>query len=217
MGWWDRLRGGKAPAGTEPSVRSIRLNMPGWRLAEMGEQRVYWQDGDGDTLSLATMPGVLRFSDEQAMRNECRGVAEDRGGGLIEAAELDGPRGLVVMFIYKRLLLPAYVYTGILYMPLETISYVWTMVAGEHGTTGIREATVTVQLINEGRLTAHTYESLWAQDPYDPAYCGVDPRTLRCLSDDESYDAQFPHHPLSRVRRVLRAIPGSIEFDSNPS
>jgi len=191
--------------------------MPGWRPAETDEQRVYWQDGDGDTLSLAMMPGVLRFSDEQAMRNECRGVAEDRGGGLIEAAELDGLRDLVVMFIYKRLLLPAYVYTGILYMPLETISYVWTMVAGEHRTTGIREATVTTQLINEGTLTPHTYESLWAQDPYDPAYRGVDRRTLRSLSDDETYDSQFPLHPLSKVRRVLRGIPGSIEFDGNQS
>jgi hypothetical protein len=36
------------------------------------------------------------------------------------------------------------------------------------------------------------------------------------MSDDESYDDQFPQHPLSKIRRVLAALPDSVQFDSSP-
>jgi hypothetical protein len=60
--------------------------------------------------------------------------------------------------------------------------------------------------MSEGELTLEGYESSWAQDPYDPTYCGVDRSTLRYLSDDEMYDAKFPDHPLSKVRRELNRL-----------
>ena len=89
-------------------------------------------------------------------------------------------------------------------------SDVWTIVSAERGTTGVREAIVTSQLLSEGRLTIENYERSFAQDPYDASFGAVDRRVLRFLSDDESYDGQFPHHPLSRVSRVLAALPGAV-------
>ena len=57
-------------------------------------------------------------------------------------------------------------------------------------------------------MTFESYQAGWAQDPYDPTYNGVDRRTLCYMSDDERYDDAFAGHPLSKVRRLLREIPG---------
>ena len=73
--------------------------------------------------------------------------------------------------------------------------------------TGIREAVITAEMMSAGELTSESYTRRWAQDPYDPAYQGVERRVLRFLSDDERDDARFPQHPLSKVRRVLAGIP----------
>jgi hypothetical protein len=52
-------------------------------------------------------------------------------------------------------------------------AHVWTIVSGERGTTGLREAIVTTQLMNDGGLTIEGYQQSWAQDPYDPTYSGA--------------------------------------------
>jgi hypothetical protein len=143
------------------------------------------------------------------MKRWFREQAQNRGGGLIEAHGM----GSEAYLIYKRLQMPAYVYTGMFISAIQGFTLVWTVVAGEHGTTGVREAVVTADLMNAGKLTVDAYRRSWAQDPYDPAYQGVDRSVLRFISDDESYDQQFPHHPLSKVRRVLRALPTAMRFD----
>jgi len=51
-------------------------------------------------------------------------------------------------------------------------------------------------------------------DPYDADYRGVDGSVLRFVSDDECYDDGFPDHPLSKVRRLLAAIPISSRVGS---
>jgi hypothetical protein len=118
------------------------------------------------------------------------------------------------MFIYKRLDMPAFVFTGMLVVaPALTNSSAWTIVARERGTTGVREALITANLMAQGKLTPESYKKSWTKDPYDPEYSGVDRRTLRYLSDDESYDSQFPQHPLSKVRRQLR---GLLTLKSHP-
>jgi hypothetical protein len=139
----------------------------------------------------------------------CRELAQERGGGLIEAHGI-GPSARL---IYKRLQMPAYVYTGMFITTFQRFTVVWTVVAGEHGTTGVREGVVTANLMNAGKLTLDGYRRSWAQDPYDSAYQGVDRSVLRFMSDDESYDEQFPDHPLSKVRRVLKALPAAVQFD----
>ena len=100
-----------------------------------------------------------------------------------------------------------------LFVSLERIPLVCTIVAGEHGTTGVREAIVTATLVEQGKLTLEEYRRSWAQDPYEPAYAGVDPSVLRSVSDDKVYDEQFPDHPLTKVRRVLSMLPANIQLD----
>lgn len=199
----------EAPA-ADP-VQAVRLTLAGWTEEKPDEGMRFWQDGAGDVLSLAVQDPasareLLGSSSEVGRQRSARRLAESAGGGLIEVARA-GPG---VRLIYKRLERPAYIYTGMLLMPGREATLVWTIVAGERGETGIREAVVTAELMGAGKLTLDGYRRSWAQDPYDPTYRGVDRSVLRFPSDDERYDERFPQHPLSKVRRVLAALPGSV-------
>ncbi len=191
---------------------TVRLSMPGWtEVAPEGQFRV-WRDAAGDMVALAVPNERDELSDcrtEAEVRRSARQVAEQRGGGLIEATLHSGPPRSVVSLVYKRLLGPGYVYTGMLFMVRGTTTAVWTVVAGEHGTTGVREAIITAEMMSSGELTIESYQRAWAYDPYDPTYAGVDRSVLRFMSDDERFDARFPQHPLSKVRRVLAELPRS--------
>ena len=172
-----------------------------------------WHDVDGNLLSLANASdflGAADVSDDKKVRTWCRELAQSRDGGLIEAYKLDS----AIKLIYKRLQMPAYIYTGMFITRVPGGSLVWTVVAGERGTTGVREAVVTATLISEGKLRLEEYELRWSQDPYEPTYHGVDRSVLRFMSDDESYDEQFPQHPLSKIRHTLAALPRNVAYDS---
>src|SRR6516165_9355927 len=217
MNWWKRLLRSVWPSSAGANTPSAGPNIPGWRIAEARDHWMVWRDADGDVLSLAVQAKSLQndlpsLSDEDAVRRYCRGLAESGRAGLVEATTTASSHGPAIRLIYKKLTIPAFQFTGMLIMPMPNATCIWTTVAGEHGTTGIREAVITAELMNQGKLTVESYQASWAQDPYDSAYCGVDRSTLRYLSDDESYDPQFPQHPLSKVRQELRTL-ASVEID----
>jgi hypothetical protein len=184
-------------------------------MEEHGERCTLARDEVGDVVVLAVVDlktDLPSFSDEDGVRRYCRKLAENCGGGLVEATTTKTSKGPAIKLIYKKLQEPAYQFTGMLIIPLSKVEMVWAIVAREHGTTGIREAHITLDLMNKGKLTLESYKASWAQDPYDSSYCGVDRSILRFLSDDESYDQLFPQHPLSKVRRELNRL-GSVEIE----
>jgi hypothetical protein len=217
MRWWNQLRDRKATAPTQKPLPGVRLSMQGWNEeAPSGRLRV-WRDGSGAVLTLAILlrpsTKLPDFSDEAALRRFARDAAKSVGAGLIEVRVMTGTPHPSVSWIYKQLRKPAYVFTGMLFIAYDDAYQGWTIMAGETGTTGVREAVVTSELINAGKLTVSEFERSWAQDPYDPSYHGVDPSVLRFMSDDASYDGRFPDHPLSRIRQVLTILPQSIQSD----
>jgi hypothetical protein len=218
VGWWSRLVGrGIGGANVERAVL-VRLTLPGWSESAPDKDMRIWHDPDGDALSLAFLEkglGFPRGSDETVLRRWCRGVAESRQGGLIQARAVACEIGPSVGYIYKRMQVQhtGYAYTGTLMTYLESRSLIWTIVAVERGTSGLREALVTADLMQTGKLTLEDYKQHWAQDPYEPGYKGVDRMILRFMSDDEVYDPQFPQHALSKVRRVMSTLPDHVRFD----
>jgi hypothetical protein len=215
MDWLKRWlpRRATAPHGADTFGR---LDVPGWTMVGSTETQASWRDADGDVLSLTLAdmhPGADILSSRDALRQLCRRLAQQRGAGLVEATVVTGAQGSGFRFIYKRLQAPAFVFTGMLVFPRASNSWVWTIVAGERGTTGVREAIVTGQLMETGKMDLDSYEKSWAQDPYDPAYRGVDRSTLRYVSDAAEYDGMFPDHPLSKVRRELEKLL-SVRIDS---
>ena len=219
MGWWSRLWRGRGAAVHIERSSLVRLTLPGWSEGLSDKDMRIWRDCDGDVLSLAFLETEMDFPrgpDETNLRSWCREIAEGRKGGLIEAQAMACEIGPSVGLIYKRMQVQTtgYVYTGMFITSVELGSLIWTIVAGERGTSGLREAIVTGNLIKAGKLNLDDYERCWAQDPYEPAYQGVDRIVLRFVSDDKSYDDQFPWHPLSKVRRVTADLPENVRFDS---
>ncbi|HEX6718575.1 MAG TPA: hypothetical protein VF088_15820 [Pyrinomonadaceae bacterium] len=195
---------------TSIDTRRAAINSTGWFLDKTTSrpERSTWHDIDGDTITLslaAALPGT-KTADVEALRTYCRQVAEDHGAGLVEASVILGQLGPTVQMIYKQLKKPAFTFTGMQIIALPKASLTWSVVAREKGTTGVREAVVTSSLLSQGRLTLEMYEERWACDPYEPLYRGVDRSTLRYMSDDASYDTQFPTHSLAKVRRLLREL-----------
>ena len=193
-------------------LRRVRLPIPGWSECPQAGDIRSWLNNDQEAITLTvhtrSYPSLER-GEELEIRNWTREFAKVRGGGLIEVRT----RHLEASFILKTLKMPAYFYTGLLLKRTSDMWVIWTTTACELGTTGVREAVVTAALMNEGKLAPQDYELRWAQDPYEPAYRGVDKSVLRFMSDDEAYDEQFPQHPLSKVRRVLATLSSDVKYD----
>jgi len=209
MSWWRRLTRRAEPS--KPDVRRIAkgLHLPEWTLVETSAKGARWRDDAGDLLTLTwteTRQTPRELSNPTALQQRCRRIAEARGAGLVDVALVTGAHGRGYMFVDKKLVVPALQFMGMLVLPATSGSWVWAVMCGERNITGAREAAVTQELFKSGRLTTESYESSWAQDPYDPDYRGVDRSTLRYMSDAEEYDERFPKHPLSKVRRELRRL-----------
>lgn len=148
----------------------VRLTMRGWRDEGTRDDMRGWRDEQGDFISLVVTDetlGPTQLTDEVALQQFFRSLAESRGGGLIDVRVSGGPLGRTASVIYKRLQKPAYVFTAMLFAPVAEPPQVWTVVAGERGTTGVREAIITAELLNAGDMTIDDYKRSWAKDPYD--------------------------------------------------
>jgi hypothetical protein len=209
MNWWRRLLAGRTPASLFPDPTHLSMN--GWALVNHEPTAAYWRDPTGDVINLTLFPvdqalAIPKLSDTKSLQNYCRAIAESQSSGLVEVTSTVGAEGPCVAYIYKRLRIPAFTFFGVVATPVPHGTWTWLVVAYERGTTGVREAVITSKLVEAGQLTLESYEASWAQDPYDPSYRGVDGKTLRYVSDAEEYDAAFPDHPLTKVRRELRRL-----------
>jgi hypothetical protein len=99
-------------------------------------------------------------------------------------------------------------YLGALTFPRRDFSYVLKIQCSEYGITGIREAVVGNRCSRDGRVIIDKDQIRgWAADPYDSS---IQDDVLNTLADAEEYDAEFPDHPISRLRRYLRTIQESV-------
>jgi hypothetical protein len=201
--------GGRAKPTRNLPIDPEHLPMPGWQFSGSEPQIAFWRDSVGDVVSLALLPKASALpppSHTAALQTYCRRNAELQRAGLVELTCTEGANGASVTFVYKRLELPAFKFFGVILIPRSDVMWQWMVIAGERGTTGEREALVAAKMLEAGQLTVETYAGMWARDPYDDAYDGVDRSTLRYVSDAEEYDAEFPDHPLTKVRRELKRL-----------
>ncbi len=72
----------------------------------------------------------------------------------------------------------------------------------EEGTTGMRDAMVFEYATREGIISSGD-RSKWCSDPYSPDFRSG---ALMNLSEQEKFDDSFPAHPLSELRRFVKAF-----------
>ena len=92
-------------------------------------------------------------------------------------------------------------------------SYVVKAQSNEQAPTGSREVAVLQALLGSGKLAMNESGNVegWAHDPYDASATAS---LMRNIAEDESYDEQYPDHPLSRLRRILAQIQNSLRISS---
>jgi hypothetical protein len=205
--------------GREKSIFDvIRFNLEGltFRSEEFASKRL-WEGPLNDVVSLnffGIVPDLAsRPADIEPIRAQHRTNISAAGGAIIEVDYLVLDECPSVWTIFKFPQSPTGMYyVGAITIPFRDASFVLKVTCREWGTTGTREAFVmNERLKNFGTLPdpRKLFEG-FTEDPYDPTFqSGL----LRNIAEDEKYDAQFPDHPLSRVRRWLRQFSDSIEFD----
>jgi hypothetical protein len=97
-------------------------------------------------------------------------------------------------------------------LPFRDFNFVVKVQSIEHGTTGVREATLALAHPNESPtvgssepIVVESMDELFARMHQAPIQ--------RTASDDAQHDKLFPGHPLSRVRATLTQLEASLVLD----
>ncbi|MGW4032118.1 hypothetical protein ACWEFL_22870 [Streptomyces sp. NPDC004838] len=165
-----------------------------------------WANDAGDVLSLhffgltPDLPAAL--DNGPALREGLTRIIAGAGGGLIEAS-VKSLGTLPALRQILKLPLPGQpsgqAFVGSFTVPRANCSTVVKIQAPERGITGVREATVMAQVGHDKYFRPH---------PYAPDVQGGLPFHV---ADHAQWDAQFPDHPLSRVRSTLDALAGAVQ------
>jgi hypothetical protein len=188
----------------------IQLPTDGWSPLAPDQETHLWSNRAGDLLSLdffpipPDLPSSVR--DIDTLRALYRSKLGD-GGAIVEMDPMEVGGVLSLRGILKFPQHPTgMTYLGAVTLPFRDCSFVLKWQCPEHGMTGARDSTV-FALVSPP-MSSDGVPIGWRQDPYLPSHKG---KCLRNQSDDTRWDAQFPDHPLSRVRSYLARLP-SIRF-----
>lgn len=170
-----------------------------------------WLTSDGDPVTLYhfTRPSPMSAAaaNLDAWRARARESVSERGGALVELEPREFGGCAAIREIVKVPQDPFGMgYLGSLMLPFRDFGFMLSIAAPERGVTGQRDTLILNELIQQGevRFEDGTEQPIgWMADPYDPA---IKTPPGRNRSDDIAYDARFPNHPLSRVRRLLRRV-----------
>jgi hypothetical protein len=199
------------------SLVHIRFSLPGWSEESYERDIRVWRDRDGSVLVLGSEPTRNDWPRSDGLTNWGREWTQQSGGGLVEVRSVSGPNEPGIRLVYKKFESGAYMVTGMLFLRHGATTQIWTIVAGElPSRIGVREATISSELLNSGTLTREQFDRVWFAEPAGSGPGSADPSVRRFISDDESYDTRFPEHPLSKVRRVLAAIPEKLVEAERP-
>ncbi|CAN5906300.1 hypothetical protein BH11MYX4_BH11MYX4_32600 [soil metagenome] len=199
-----------------PSFDSISFDTAGLTLqGEKNGARV-WHTEAGDGIGLFLFDKAPDIGADlgslDSVRAFYRALAADAGLALIEVDTPEIDDRVATRTIFKAPQEPTgMTYLGSITLPFRDFSFVLKMQCREHGTTGMRDVVVLEAMLGKGQVTLREDGTMkgWMQDPYDPSFQAP---LLRNLSDDETYDALFPEHPLSRLRSTLRALEPTLRL-----
>lgn len=200
-----------------PGLDDVVFDTRGWQLAESDREHRLWltQNHVAVQLYYNARPPRYGFDDEhvEMARAVFADSAERGSGALLSVARLSTPgtHGITGVFKYPS---PVQGDLGTYYLGNITLLFrdFWFQIvvdSVERGTTGLREAWV------EATHPAPPYreEDVIRCASMDEMFEHMAARRAKAHagpSDDEAYDAQFPDHPLTKVRGLLRHIAGSL-------
>ncbi len=200
------------------SIDSLSFDTIGWQLDEENDSSRQWSNVGEHILSLhffMSPPDIpCELTEIDLLRRAYRAAAIAAQGGLVECELFRLQNYDAVRTIYK-LPIPdrphGCVYVGAITLPFRDFSLVVRVQAMEGGVSGVRDTIVLQEQLAAGKVHFNEAASEvigWAGDPYEPIETPLMPN----LSDRPEYDARFPDHPLSVVRRELDRISRSASI-----
>jgi len=197
FGWFTRKRTDDA----KPSLDSLTFDSTGYTLQgepQPGRVRV-WHTPEGDGLGLYFLPVPPDLPENVASDGELAGYYQvrlgDSGGKVVEARLIagDGPMVRTVLSVPQE---PSgRTFIGSLTIPFRDFSFVLKCQCAEGGPTGLKAA-----LLLDRELASRTDRTIEGGRLLLP---GFNP-------DDPKHDAEFPHDPIARARRVLDHLSRSV-------
>ena len=188
-------------------ISSIRFDNSGWTLGRSEINERIWVDDHGDELQLYFLDGRselrVNTNDIDDVRGLYRSIAQSKSGGIVEVdlKQLAGAQAARTIMKFPQNE-NGVRYSGGLAFSFENFAFALSIVAQEHGITGMRETMLFDKLGCPSRRK-------WACDPYLSWYRkGL----LRTLADDEEWDQTFEDHPLSRLRTKLSRVESTVEI-----
>jgi hypothetical protein len=188
--------------GEQPSTESVTFDASKYEYQGVRDGAKVWHTADGDGLGIYFFRKTPDIPQGLATTSQLR---ENYSSMLGEKFRVIECRVLPVDNIPAVWLViggqdgdnRGSVYVGSLTIPFGDFSYVIKMQAHERGTTGTREAIFVAQALRNG--TGSVQDGKFVAQGSS--------------ADDEQFDNVVPKHPLSRLRRELRAIAGSVRID----
>ncbi len=156
-------------------------------------------------------PDIPSTKNLDALRFFYRDQLSKQKGGIIQVDTIDLKGYKAVKTVFKvQLEEKKMIYLASLTIPFRNCSYVIKIQAAEVGTTGVRESVLGLKLLNEGKIRVDENGYVgWSADPYDPNF---NEGVLMTLAEKGLYDLEFPDHPLTQARTLIRRIESGIEF-----
>jgi len=132
-------------------------------------------------------------------------------GGILKVDIVPIERTSCIEVLYKIPVQPSGIkYISSITLPFKQCYFVIQLQIEERVMADIREVVIARKLISEKTVTIADQQIVgWSADPY---LSGYDQGILMNMAEREEYDALFPDHPLTMVRRLMKKIHGSIQF-----
>jgi hypothetical protein len=193
---------GSGGGGGKPSLDAVRFDTAGYAVQsepQPGKVRV-WHTPEGDGLGVYFFPVPPDLPANAASADDLaafyRRLLGDSGGKLVEARVVVAGGCPAVRTILSVPQQPSgRTYVGSLTVPFRDFSFVLKCQCDEGGPTGLKE----VLLFDRSRAANEPMQVEGGRFHIP----GWDP-------DDPKHDAEFPDHPVARVRRVLDHLAGSL-------
>ncbi|AZB23158.1 hypothetical protein EG339_00265 [Chryseobacterium bernardetii] len=197
------------------NLHSVTIPDQGWTKVSEDDEAIRWVNPQQSALIVLHFfdkePDLPTAKDLDYLKKFYRNIAAASNGGIIETDIINLHNIPCVKTIIK---IPqqetGMAYIASITIPFENCSYVVKIQADEIGITGMRDALILDRLHKAGEVEIEE-ENIknWFEDPYDPDFRQG---TLMNQSELEKYDPEFPEHPLSVARSLIRSTAETIIF-----
>lgn len=197
------------------NLHSVTIPDQGWTKVSEDDEAIRWVNPQQSALIVLHFfdkePDLPTAKDLDYLKKFYRNIAAASNGGIIETDIINLHNIPCVKTIIK---IPqqetGMAYIASITIPFENCSYVVKIQADEIGITGMRDALILDRLHKAGEVEIEE-ENIknWFEDPYDPDFRQG---TLMNQSELEKYDPEFPEHPLSVARSLIRSTSETIIF-----